>query len=93
MDKIMTLHPEGKAGVNIDRNKYDSIKSSILENIRKDGSISFSELTRRVSDDLTGKFDGKAPWYVVTVKLDLEARGEIERIPGKSPQILRLIKK
>jgi hypothetical protein len=25
-------------------------------------------------------------WYVTTVALDLEARGEIERVPGSKPQ-------
>lgn len=29
-------------------------------------------------------------WYVTTVKLDLEARGLIKRLPGKGRQILVL---
>ena len=30
-DKIMTLHPEGKQGVNIDKAKYDVIKAAIID--------------------------------------------------------------
>jgi hypothetical protein len=33
---------------------------------------------------------GSVSWYTTTVKLDLEVKGEIERIPGSSPQRLRL---
>jgi len=29
MEKILTLHPAGKKGVNIDREKYDAIKVQI----------------------------------------------------------------
>jgi hypothetical protein len=32
---------------------------------------------------------GSVSWYTTTVKLDLEVRGEIERIAGSKPQRLR----
>lgn len=32
---------------------------------------------------------GSVSWYTTTVKLDLEARGELERVPGSRPQRLR----
>jgi hypothetical protein len=35
-------------------------------------------------------FEGSIPWYVTTVKLDLEARGVIERVPGPGEQKLTL---
>ena len=89
-EKIMTLHPQGKQGVNILKRRYDMVKDCILEIISERGSISFRELTDEVINRLTGKFDGKLVWYVVTVKLDLEARGTIERIPKKSPQMVRI---
>lgn len=43
-----------------------------------------------VVEKLQGKFDGSVGWYVTTIKLDLEARRLIERVPGKSPQRLQL---
>ena len=47
-------------------------------------------LITSVKDILGDTFDGSISWYVTTVKLDLEAKGMIERIPKVSPQQLRL---
>jgi hypothetical protein len=93
-EKILTLHPEeGKQGVNISRAKYDMIRQAILNAIRSQGSISFKGLVSLIDYNLRHRFEGSVSWYVTTVKLDLEARGEIERIPGEREQILRLTKK
>ena len=89
-EKILTLHPQGKKGVNILKRRYDQIKSYILETIQEYEEITFDQLSDLGVTDLKDKFDGKVLWYIVTVKLDLEARGVIERVPKASPQRLRL---
>jgi hypothetical protein len=86
----MTLHPQGKKGVNILQRRYDQIKDFIMKTVEKDGPITFEELSDRAVDELTPVFDGKVLWYVVSVKLDLEARGLIERVPKTSPHQLRV---
>jgi len=92
--KILTLHPEeDKQGVNISRSKYEMIRQAILTAIRSQGSISYKGLVSLIDYNLRNRFEGSIPWYVTTVKLDLEARGEIERIPGKGEQMLRLKRK
>jgi hypothetical protein len=91
-EKFLTLHPQGKKGVNILKRRYDLIRDFILETIKKKKEITFEELTELAEDKLANKFDGKIMWYIVTVKLDLEARKIIERIPKTSPHKLRLIK-
>lgn len=89
--RILTRHPEpGKSGVNLARKKYDMIRDTILEAIRARGEIDFKDLVEEVDHRLAGRFDGSVPWYVTTIKLDLEARGLIDRIPGSKPQRLRL---
>lgn len=90
--KIMTLHPSGKQGVNILKRRYDVIKEFILKTLKSKKEISFEELTDRAVKSLARTFDGNVVWYMVTVKLDLEARKLIERIPKTSPHKLRLIK-
>ncbi|MDX1409223.1 MAG: hypothetical protein R3330_13845, partial [Saprospiraceae bacterium] len=88
-DRILTMHPSGKQGVNILYRKYTPIKDYILTTIGKAGIITFSDLADKAVADLTD-FDGKVLWYLTTVKLDLEARGLIERVPRTSPHQLRL---
>lgn len=89
-ERFMTLHPQGKAGVNVVKRKYQIIRDFILLTLKNEKKISFQELTKMAVKDLTDSFDGKVVWYMVTVKLDLEARGIIERIPKKSPHELRM---
>ena len=89
-EKILTRHPEGKKGVNISKAKYDLIHRAIVGTLES-GPLPFSQLADRIEADLGNDFDGSVPWYVVTVKLDMEARGVIERIPKTSPQQLRLV--
>ena len=89
-ERILTLHPSGKTGVNIERRKYDAVREAILTSIPCGGSIAFSDLRTAVGVKLAGTLDGSVSWYVTTVKLDLEARGEIARVAKSSPQRLVL---
>jgi hypothetical protein len=87
-ERILTLHPAGKTGVNIEKQKYVTIREAILHTIHERGSVTFGDLTEAVRGKLADTFSGSISWYVTTVKLDLEARGEIARVPNSSPQRL-----
>jgi hypothetical protein len=89
-DKILTLHPEGKRGVRISRSKYEMIHLAILDAIESQGTATFQGVVSLVEHYLRDRFVGSIPWYVTTVKLDMEARGEIERLPDVEPQTLRI---
>lgn len=89
-EKILTLHPQGKQGVNIDKAKYDTMRNAIVGTLGEQPELTFTELNNAVGAKLEGNFDGSIGWYYTTVKLDLEARGVIKRVPGSQPQRLRL---
>ena len=90
--KIETLHPDpAKTGVNIDHGKYEQIRASIVQILTEEERMTFSELGDLVVKDLTGNFDGSILWYYTTVKLDLEARETIRRVPGSKPQLVELV--
>ncbi len=90
-DKFQTLHPDPhKQGTKIDQGKYQTIKSAILSLLDKQGEIRFKDLPSAVNNELNVEFEGSISWYVTTIKLDLEARGLIERVPDARPQRLRL---
>jgi hypothetical protein len=88
-EKIMTLHPEGKQGTNIDKAKYDQVRAAILMVLSEREEMTFNDLNEAVGQLLGDSFEGSIGWYFTTVKLDLEARGLIERV-GDSPQRIRI---
>ena len=89
-DKIRTLHPDKKQGVNISKEKYEIIHNAILCVLKSQKEITFMNLSRAVEKEVNGKFDGSVTWYVTTVKLDMEARGEVKRVQNSRPQLVRL---
>ena len=89
-EKIMTLNLNGKQGVNILKSRYDMMKDSIITILNDKGQVSLAELGTLVEKDLANTFDGKIGWYLMAVKLDLEARGILVRVPNKVPQSLTL---
>ena len=87
-DRILTLHPEGKQGVRIDKAKYEAMRAAILGALGGEDEMSLAEIRAGVVEALSGNFDGSIGWYFMAVKLDLEARGELRRLEGRGPQRL-----
>ena len=84
---------EGRDGVtNIPKWKFDAIRGAILD-ILGNGEIAWADLTEavraRLSDEQLSEM-GKLGWHVVSVKLEMEVRGEIARKSGKGRQIIQL---
>lgn len=89
-ERVQLQHPEGKRGVSIPKEKYDAIERAIMRRLHDEPELSLRDLACAVEDELRGRFDGNIAWYQEWVKLDLEARGVIERVPGARTQRLRL---
>jgi hypothetical protein len=90
-ETIHTLHPDKKQGVKISKEKYETIRKAILSTLRKQREMTFMNLSRAVEKEVRGNFDGSVTWYVTTVKLDLEARGILKRVPNSRPQLVKLV--
>jgi len=90
-DTIHARHPDpNKQGSNISKAKYAQMRAAIESALSKHDELTFIELTSSVRNELGTSFDGSVEWYLVTVKLDMEAEGILERIPGRT-QRLRLV--
>lgn len=88
---FLTMRPEPrKQGARIEKVKYDLVRNAILENLRAYGALSFVRLGNLLEEQLLKDFDGPVMWYYTTVKLDMEARGEIRYIPNSEPQLIEL---
>jgi hypothetical protein len=90
-DTIRTLHPEKKQGVKISKEKYEIIRKAILCVLQTQKEITFMNLSKAVEKEVNGNFEGSVTWYVTTVKLDLEARGQVKRVPNSRPQLVKLV--
>ncbi len=91
-DQVKVLHPyPERKGTRISKAMYEAVRVAILDAV-PDGEPGL------LFKDLTGEVEKRVPehlfhsasvsWYTVTVKLDLEARGLVKRLPGSSPQRL-----
>ncbi|MEL7100410.1 MAG: hypothetical protein AAGM84_16415 [Pseudomonadota bacterium] len=92
-DKVACRTPaEGRDGVtNIPAWKFDLIRGHILD-LLSGGPMVYNDVRDAVGARLTedeAERLGKLGWHVITVKLELEVRGEIARVPGKGPQKIR----
>jgi hypothetical protein len=96
-DRVLTLHPAGKSGVRIEKAKYDGMRRALLRAIpRRADGVRFLDLAEVVEEHLDPEVftpDVSRPWYVTTVKQDLEGRGLIEQVPGARPQRLRRVRR
>ena len=87
---IQTLHPDpDKTNKKISLEKYELIKKEILA-ILSDAQPTHTELMEMLYQNVKDTFNGGVQWYGETVKLDLEARGVIDRIKTK-PEKYRLV--
>lgn len=82
-EQIQTLHPQpGKMNKKISLSKYNEIKKKILQLLSKE-ELTHTALMERLYDHVKDTFEGGVQWYGEVVKLDLEARGIIERTTTK----------
>ncbi len=89
-EKIQTLHPvEGKTNKLILLSKYTFIKEHLLA-ILAASELTHLDLMEALYERVKDTFEGGVQWYGETVKLDLEARGIIERTHTK-PVRYRLV--
>jgi hypothetical protein len=94
-EKMLCRTPTpGKAPTRIDAHKFAIVRRAILEALPKSGAgVRFADLPALVESRLpcpTAAI-GSLMWYVTTVKLELEVRGEVTRTKGSPQRLLRTV--
>ena len=87
--RIQLKHPQGKKPISMSKDKYDLLKPVVLKHLRAKGKATFTEISAAIAKDFRTngtKFKGSLPWHLEWVKLDLEARKIIKRVPNTTPQ-------
>ena len=82
---------EGRDGVtNIPEWKFERLRAAILDSLGE-GDLPQTELKDKVAERLSlDELErmGKLGWHVVTVRLELEVRGEVARREGRGPVVV-----
>ena len=90
--RIEALHPDPKKrGTTVSREMYEAVRKAVLDAVPdEEPGLPFMDLAREVERRAPRRLfeNASVSWYATTVKLDLEARGLIRRVPGVSPQRL-----
>jgi hypothetical protein len=94
-ERVLCRNPDPtKSGTRIPRWKYELIRDAIVSALStRPKGFPFRDLPTQVQKRLThddARAVGSISWHTTVVKLDLEARGTIERIREARPQLLRL---
>jgi hypothetical protein len=89
--KVQMQHPEGRKAPSIEESMYEAVRSAILAALPRSGpGVAFRDLSEEVAARTPAELWSVASlgWYTTVVKLDLEARDEIYRVPEAVPQRL-----
>ena len=91
-DRTPCRTPEGKSATNVPTWKFDACRDAILAELA-DGPVPASDMAARVGAHLTEtqRADlGALGWHVTTVRLEMEVRGEIARLPGRPVRLTKV---
>ncbi|MEM1032461.1 MAG: hypothetical protein AAF928_21950 [Myxococcota bacterium] len=93
MSRTTCRTPNADGATNIPTWKFDAVRKAILAAVTEAGTegLPFKSFSDEVAARLTEEERaglGSVGWHATTVKLELEVRGELRRLPGASPQRL-----
>lgn len=91
--KTVTTHPATQREMKIDATIYEPFKAAIIQSLKGSRGKTYTELTDDVTKIIRKKmpgFKGSIPWYTISIRLDLETRGEVETFVEKGRKLNRL---
>ena len=94
-EKITVTHPATRTERKFDAAIYEPIKAAILQSLKGSTGKPFSELSKDVETIIRKQqpgFPKSIPWYTISIRLDLEARGIVETFVEKGKKLNRLAK-
>ena len=96
LEKINVTHPVTGTERKFDAAIYEPVKAAILKSLKGSKGKTFTELTddvvKKIKKQMPG-FKKSIPWYTISIRLDLETRGEVETFMEKGKKLNRLKKK
>lgn len=91
--KVTVSHPVTKTQRKFDQAIYDPFKSAIIKSLHGTKGKTFTALKNDVTTIIRRTlpaFKGSIPWYTISIRLDLEAKGLVETFTEKGQKLSRL---
>jgi uncharacterized membrane protein YukC len=79
-DIIGTVKPGGKRGIQMIKRQYNILRAFIMNESTQNSELTLTDLLEKARRELVNDIDSDVAWFVLQVKLDLEARGLIELV-------------
>ncbi|HEY9008455.1 DUF6958 family protein [Ohtaekwangia sp.] len=90
--EMVTLRPDGRKGITMTESYYKTLATYILSALDTEEPITLNTLLEKALKDFTDSIDSDITWYVLQVKLDLEARSFIRTVTPPYRKRLFLLK-
>ena len=93
--KTVLVHPRTGRQMNIDANIYDLVSKAIYHELKKNKSMTWTELSNGVKECIASKkieFPGSVEWYAISIRNDMETKGIIKTYKEKGKTMNALAK-
>jgi len=80
---ITTWRPDGKKGITMLKSHYSKMVSYVLALLDSRDDVTLNELLECAQTEFSDSIDSDVAWYILQVKLDLEARDLIRVVSAQ----------
>ncbi|HLO83078.1 MAG TPA: hypothetical protein VK166_19080 [Chitinophagaceae bacterium] len=94
-EKITCQNPNTGSSMNIDRDIYDLFHEAISTALGAGETLTYTEIVDMVKKHLKktrASFSGSVSWYCVTVKNDMQSRGQLDVVTKQGKKLHKLNK-
>jgi hypothetical protein len=94
-EKTICLNPNTGSSMNIDRDIYDLFHEAISTALKGAEGLTYTEIVDKVHKHLKktrATFSGSVSWYCVTVKNDMQSRGQLDVFTKQGKKLHKLKK-
>lgn len=93
--KTVLVHPRTGRKMNIDSKIYDFISKAIYQQLKKNKSMTWTDLSNGVKEYVAakeGNFEGSVEWYAISIRNDMQSKGIIQTYKEKGRTMNALAK-
>jgi hypothetical protein len=93
MEKVTCLNPNTGSSMNITKDIYRVFHEAISASLSKGEALTYTEIVDSIRKHLKrtkSAFSGSVEWYTVTVRNDMQSRGQLEVFTKQGKKLHKL---